>query len=97
MQAVPSSVAWELTDHGDVIRITDGGARSSRVWLRSRSQSTFAPGIARAMTAVDEHSAYLTVLIPSTTRPDPWYVHRRLQDPRRGATWQPSIVPLKAG
>jgi photosystem II stability/assembly factor-like uncharacterized protein len=98
MQAVSSSVAWELTDHGDVIRITDGGARSSQVWSRTRSQSTFAPGIPRGLTAVDENTAYLTVMIPPTRRGltrGNYIVVYKTHD--GGTTWQPLTVPLTAG
>ena len=98
VQAVSPRVAWELTDHSDVIRITDGGARCSRVWSRSRSQYTLVPGIPRALTAVDERTAYLTVMIPPVKdgiTHGTYIVVYETHD--GGTTWRPSIVPLTAG
>ncbi|HEX3689799.1 MAG TPA: hypothetical protein VHV28_08880 [Solirubrobacteraceae bacterium] len=62
-QAVSEQVAWEMTDHGDVIRITRGGARSAVVWQQSHSQASTVNGIPEALTVLDANTASVTVVV----------------------------------
>lgn len=62
-QAVSGQVAWEMTDHGDVIRITKGGAQSAVVWHQSFSQVTTVNGIPEGLTVRDTDTAYVTVVV----------------------------------
>lgn len=62
-QAVSEQVAWEMTDHGDIIRITGGGAHATVVWHQSSSQASAVNGIPEALTAVDAHTASVTVVV----------------------------------
>jgi hypothetical protein len=62
-QAVSEQVAWEMTDHGDVIRITRGGAESTIVWQQSHSQASTVNGIPEALTVRDANTASVTVVV----------------------------------
>ncbi len=62
-QAVSGQVAWEMTDHGDVIRITKGGAQSAIVWHQSYSQASTVNGIPEALTVLDADTASLIVVV----------------------------------
>jgi photosystem II stability/assembly factor-like uncharacterized protein len=69
-EAVSGQVAWEMTDHGDIIRITNGGARSAVVWRQSNSQDTTVNGIPEALTVHDADTAYVTVVVGPDRRAD---------------------------
>lgn len=62
-QAVSEHVAWEITDHGDVIRVTKGGAQSAVVWRQSSSQFSTVNGVPEALTALDANNASVTVVV----------------------------------
>ncbi len=62
-QAVSEQVAWEMTDHGDIIRITKGGERAAVVWRQSDSQATTVNGIPEALSVVNADSASVTVVV----------------------------------
>lgn len=62
-QAVSDQVAWEMTDHGDVIHITRGGAQSAVVWHQSSSQASTVNGIPQALSVIDANTASVTVVV----------------------------------
>jgi hypothetical protein len=97
-QAVPGGVAWELTDHGDVRRISDGGTRSQVVWTRSASQRTVVKGVPEALTVHDARTAYVTVVVPAAggaaTKGSNIVVYRTTD---AGRTWISDLVPLPRG
>jgi hypothetical protein len=97
-RAVSSQVAWEMTDHGDVFRITAGGARSQRVWTRSSSQRTPIKGVPVGLTVLSAATAYVTVVIPPLRHSHATGTYIAVYRTRdSGRTWQPLIVPLPAG
>jgi hypothetical protein len=94
-QAVSGQIAWEMTDHGDVIRIIEGGARSKVVWWRKGSQRTAVHGVPEALTVVDAQLVYVTVVVPPAKgATGSNLVVYATND--GGRTWQAHVVPLPA-
>jgi hypothetical protein len=96
-QAASAQVAWEMSDHGDVNRISGGGAHSDRVWSRSTSQRGPVAGVPQTLTVLGPHDAVIGVIVHALRdgRPNGSYVVLyRTRD--GGRTWTPGIVPLPA-
>jgi photosystem II stability/assembly factor-like uncharacterized protein len=95
LRAASPSTAWMLSNHGDVFRITGGGAHSQRVWSVTRSQRTAVGGRPEALTAITENTAYLTVLIPPVKHGHTNGTYLVVYETRDGGrTWQPHLVTL---
>jgi hypothetical protein len=97
-QAAGGGVAWEMSDHGDVRRITGNGSRSRVVWTRSGSQATLVKGVPEDLTVLDARTAYVTVVVaPAKGAPTVGSSIIVYRTTDAGSTWTPDLVPLPPG